>query len=429
MAINLLASVRDLFTPEVTERAATQFGESSSGISKALSGVVPTVLAGFVQRAETGHADELLRDARAADDNNVLDNLGGMFSSAAGGAAGASLLGGIPGWLSQLFGDRNNSVNTNIAQFAGVREGTVQSLIGMIAPLVLSFLGREAKQKSWTGADLRGYLSNQKTSIMGALPAGLSVGNWFRSDSTVADPVIAERTVAEPVTRTEHRETVVTPTRDVEPARKSNWVLPVLLGLGAIALIAYLVNRNDDDDDDDEVMATTTMTDTSTAAARQPAAAATTRSYTKVRLPNNTELDAYQGGVEDQLVACLNDAACEANKDRWFDFDNINFETGSARLTAESNAQIANIAAILKAYPDARIKIGGYTDKVGNAEANEELSEDRAEAVMAALKAAGADKQVTDAEGYGSKFATMPETATDEERRVDRRIAVQLHKK
>jgi outer membrane protein OmpA-like peptidoglycan-associated protein len=413
MAINLLASIRDLFTPDVTERAATHFGESPSGVSKALSAVIPAVLAGFVQRAEGGHADGLLQDAREADNNNLLDNLGGMFGGATAGAAGGSMPAGIPGWLSQLFGDRDSSVNNNIAQYSGVRENTVQSLMGMIAPLVLSFLGREAKQKSWSASDLKGFLSSQKSSIMSALPAGLSLGSWLQPEATAAE------------TRTEHREAVATPTHDPEPARKTNWVLPVLLGLGAIALIAYLLNRNNNDTD----AVATTMADTSAQMAQEPAAAAATRSYTKVRLPNNTELDAYQGGVEDQLVACLNDAACTAGKDRWFDFDNINFETGSARLTAESQTQISNIAAILKAYPDARIKIGGYTDNVGNTEANEELSEDRAEAVMAALKSAGAGNQVTDAEGYGSAFATMPATASDEERRADRRIAVQLHDK
>ena len=58
------------------------------------------------------------------------------------------------------------------------------------------------------------------------------------------------------------------------------------------------------------------------------------------------------------MVACLNDAGCTAGTDKWFDFDNINFETGSARLTAESQAQVKNIAAILNAYPKVVIKIG-----------------------------------------------------------------------
>jgi outer membrane protein OmpA-like peptidoglycan-associated protein len=134
--------------------------------------------------------------------------------------------------------------------------------------------------------------------------------------------------------------------------------------------------------------------------------------------------------VEDQLVACLNDAGCAAGKDKWYDFDNMNFETGSAKLTAASQEQVQNIAAILKAYPKAKIKIGGYTDAVDNAAANKTLSQERADAVMKAIKSAGANAgQLVGAEGYGSQFAKVAATASDEERRQDRRIAVQLREK
>jgi outer membrane protein OmpA-like peptidoglycan-associated protein len=149
-----------------------------------------------------------------------------------------------------------------------------------------------------------------------------------------------------------------------------------------------------------------------------------------VKLADGTEIDAYKGGIEDRLVACLNDAACIAGKDQWFDFDNLNFETGSARLTAESIAQVRNIVAILKAYPAAKIKIGGYTDKVGNDADNKKLSQDRADAVMAEIKKEGANAaQLVGAEGYGEELAKVAETASDEERRVDRRISVQLREK
>jgi outer membrane protein OmpA-like peptidoglycan-associated protein len=154
------------------------------------------------------------------------------------------------------------------------------------------------------------------------------------------------------------------------------------------------------------------------------------RESLKVKLPDGTELDAYKGGIEDALVTCLNDAACAPGKDRWFDFDNINFEVGSAKLTAESDAQIRNIAAILKAYPKAMIKIGGYTDKTGDSTANLKLSQDRADAVLAAIKTAGGSAaQLLGAEGYGSAFAKVPADASDEARRTDRRISVSLREK
>ena len=92
--------------------------------------------------------------------------------------------------------------------------------------------------------------------------------------------------------------------------------------------------------------------------------------------------------------------------------------------------QIRNIAAILKAFPNASIKIGGYTDATGNEQANQKLSQARAEAVVAELRNNGiSDAQLAGAEGYGSKYAKADANASEEERKMDRRISVSVRKK
>src|SRR5690606_39292446 len=66
-------------------------------------------------------------------------------------------------------------------------------------------------------------------------------------------------------------------------------------------------------------------------------------------------------------------------ENKWFDFDNLNFETNTAIVTEDSRQQLDNIAAILRMFPDAKIKIGGYTDRTGDENINEKISEERAE--------------------------------------------------
>jgi len=150
----------------------------------------------------------------------------------------------------------------------------------------------------------------------------------------------------------------------------------------------------------------------------------------KVVLPNGTELNAFKGGIEDKLVAYLNDSTSKAGKDVWFDFDNLNFKLNSAEITEDSYAQIQNIEAILKAYPKLKIKIGGYTDKTGDSAANMKLSQERAAAVFDALKKInGNPEQLTGAEGYGSQFAKASAEAPDEERMKDRRISLGIRAK
>ncbi len=150
----------------------------------------------------------------------------------------------------------------------------------------------------------------------------------------------------------------------------------------------------------------------------------------RVGLPGGIEIDALKGGIEDKLVAFLNDASTKGGKDVWFDFDNLNFKTGSAELTQESYAQVQNIAAILKAYSKLKIKIGGYTDKTGDSLTNLKLSQARADAVLEGLKKMNADeKQIVGAEGYGPQYAKAAVDAPDEERKKDRRISLGVREK
>jgi uncharacterized protein YidB (DUF937 family)/outer membrane protein OmpA-like peptidoglycan-associated protein len=157
------------------------------------------------------------------------------------------------------------------------------------------------------------------------------------------------------------------------------------------------------------------------------------KKLTEVVLPNGVKLQAFPGGIEDQLIKFIQSDeyknGTEASlKDKWFSFDDLNFVFGKTELTPESKRQLDNITAILKAFPDVKMKIGGYTDKKGDDAANLKLSDSRAKAVQAALGKAGVGAQVPTAEGYGEKFATVAETESDEARKVDRKTAVRLIK-
>lgn len=60
---------------------------------------------------------------------------------------------------------------------------------------------------------------------------------------------------------------------------------------------------------------------------------------------------------------------------------------------------MGNVAAILDAYPNVHLKIGGYTDNTGNADANMKLSAERATNTMQALVGRGIGAERLEAEG------------------------------
>lgn len=159
------------------------------------------------------------------------------------------------------------------------------------------------------------------------------------------------------------------------------------------------------------------------------------RKLTEVSLPDGTKLQAYPGGIEDKLIKFIQSDTYKnaTNEDlkkpeNWFNFDDLNFKFGTSELEPQSKRQLDNIIAILKAFPEVKIKIGGYTDKKGDDAKNKTLSDTRAKAVKAALEKAGVGAQVPEAEGYGEEQATVAETASDQERAVDRKTAVRLIK-
>jgi len=107
------------------------------------------------------------------------------------------------------------------------------------------------------------------------------------------------------------------------------------------------------------------------------------------------------------------------------DFDRISFETGSAKLTAESTEQLHNIATILRAYPKATVMVSGHTDNVGNEQANRNLSTARAKAVANSLTSDGVEFNRVSAEGYGSQ-KPVANNSTEAGRAQNRRVTLEV---
>jgi K(+)-stimulated pyrophosphate-energized sodium pump len=145
------------------------------------------------------------------------------------------------------------------------------------------------------------------------------------------------------------------------------------------------------------------------------------------KLSSGTEVKITENGIESKLLAFI-ESDKAVDKTTWFDFANVNFQTGSAVIEENSKGEINNIAEILKANPNVSIKVGGYTDNTGNAKANQTLSADRAAAVKASLIASGIEASRLDSEGYGQEHP-IASNDTEDGRAQNRRISVRVTKK
>jgi outer membrane protein OmpA-like peptidoglycan-associated protein len=101
------------------------------------------------------------------------------------------------------------------------------------------------------------------------------------------------------------------------------------------------------------------------------------------------------------------------------------FDAGKATLQSSAMTAIDRLAQLLSVYPERTVRIEGHTDSVGDAAANQALSERRAAAVRDALLARGVDAARVEAIGFG---ATHPVAAnrTESGRQKNRRIDIVL---
>lgn len=150
-----------------------------------------------------------------------------------------------------------------------------------------------------------------------------------------------------------------------------------------------------------------------------------------LKLPDGTILRVGEKSTEAKLLAFLTETSAvvdTVDKTKgWITCDRIFFETASDGLTDASKTQIAHLTTILKAFPNAQLKVGGYTDNTGDSATNKKLSNDRAKAVMAAINAGGAANAIA-AEGYGPEWP-IATNETPEGKAMNRRVDIRVVKK
>lgn len=443
MSLNVIDLIKGQLGPALVSQAAAQFGESESGISKAIGGLLPAVVGGLANNADNpGVVDAITK----ASSSGILGNL-------LGGSSNNPI---ITNLLSSLFGDKIGGLVNSIASFSGISNNSAGSLLNLVTGATVGTVGKYAADNNLGASGISSLLNDQKGIISSLLPAGLSLAsfglgaeNWFgQAKETVSSVASTTRdNIAEDVATA--RENVTERAREVREQFENNnnnnqgggsiwkWLLPLLLLIAA----AYFLWKQCEKKETTTTTTTTSdsattgsTTDTASVAGTATPAPATTRTDENIDL-NGVMLKGYKGGMEDQMIAFLksdgykNAADDSALKDKWYDFDHVNFKIGkSNELEAGSQGQLDNLVAILKAFPDAKIKIGGYTDKTGDEAKNVKLSKERAEYIKAALVKAGVGAQVLEAEGYGSKFAKVDASASDAERAADRKMAVRFAK-
>lgn len=424
MSFNLLEAAKGLFTSELISKASGYLEEKESGVAKALSAIIPTVLRLFSDKANSTNGTNILSVMVKGQQNLGTHNLSSYFSN-----EGGSLLNKGAHLAQDLFGNKLDRVTDSISSYASIKHSSTSSLISMAIPALLGLVGKQSASNNVTIANV---FEDQKRNILSAIPSGLDLKNIFIPETKVSDISKYQKVTVSDMPHRNDNE------YEREGSNGLRWLLPLLLLVLAAMAAFYFFSKGCNNADTIEI-----TTDTANAIHTSALAKGKIDTLTgdwmydegdtiTLTLPDNGgNITVGKYSTEARLIDFLSDnnAVIDTAKGNWFELTNVHFKTGSSEITDTSKKQLNNIVMICKAFHIAKFKLGGYTDSTGSKEANIAVSQKRADAVMAYLKNAGVPEgSFTGAKGYGPEWP-IADNRTLEGRAQNRRVAVNVKTK
>lgn len=424
MENSLVNQIKQFISPTFISNLGIGTNETEANISKAFDAAIPALLLKMNNKSDAllggvfSQIQNVFKDANG-DYDFKLDKFGDI--------------------LDNFLGNDKQQFVSSISNYANISETSTTSVLRTAFLGILDYF--KSLDFNLDFSSIKNLLTTNLGSLKGLLPA--SLGSLGLISTAVNEPIIGHREerehadakINEVVNHNEKDQFKTNESPYTSPSNDNGGVgwfkyllIPLLLGIVLVFFLYRGCNKKT------EVKETVTTTDTLSGTpndATTTTTTTTTRVTKEVVVNDHVKLNAYTDGIEDKLVTFLNKGEYKTMtedqlKEIWFDFDNLNFEINTANVLPESQAQLDNIAKILAAFPEVKIKIGGYTDKTGNEDHNKKLSNERALAVKKFLESKGLGKQVVGAEGYGSEFAKHPADASEELRVTDRKVAVSV---
>jgi len=155
-------------------------GADSKQTKSATAAAVPALLGGLSKLASTDGGAGQIASALGGLDLGMLGNLAGLFGGS--NASKAADMGGS--LLGSLFGNAGTSMLVNaLASFLGLKPGIAKSLLTYLAPVVLGQVASTFKGGRIDAHGVQSLFSSQASNITGALPKGLSLGDFVSAAS------------------------------------------------------------------------------------------------------------------------------------------------------------------------------------------------------------------------------------------------------
>lgn len=150
----------------------------------------------------------------------------------------------------------------------------------------------------------------------------------------------------------------------------------------------------------------------------------------EIELSSGDKVAIGSKSAEAKINEFISSSSVDGNKvnqqSKWITLDQVCFKSGENQLLNSSMNQLKHIVLLMDSYPETKIKIGGFTDNVGDDDANLEISANRANAVKDFLEREGIQGNRMQAEGYGAQQFICAANDTEICRAKNRRVDVKV---
>ncbi|MDO8367751.1 MAG: DUF937 domain-containing protein [Saprospiraceae bacterium] len=155
--MNLMDILQGQLSDEMVGQLSEHIGAEPQQTAQAANGIFATLLGGLANNASSEGGLSSLASALDRDhDGSILDDLAGMVGGMLQGGGQESRATNGQGMLNHILGDRQEVAAEQIGQSSGLSAGQIMKLLPILAPIVMSVLG---KTKNSGGLDL-GSLAN-----------------------------------------------------------------------------------------------------------------------------------------------------------------------------------------------------------------------------------------------------------------------------
>lgn len=178
-------NITDLITggigSTVTSSVAKMLNIDESKAKWIVSAAVPLMIAAINYNAKNKNQGANIDRALDQHSGGIFDNLAGLFSGG-GSDDGNKIVG-------HIFGNNTGYVTENLSQKTGLSSGQVGSVLSVLAPVVMGYLGQQRQSQSAGIGDLLGGIlgGGQSNSAAGGLIGGL-LGSVFGGGQQQAAP-------------------------------------------------------------------------------------------------------------------------------------------------------------------------------------------------------------------------------------------------